>query len=186
MFENLIVLPEGQIGIDLRKAFAKDEQAEVVLAGLLQDATNPRIDDAPEIELKAPVRLRGTVFGKKIETEEDEQEIVRFQKEIEARKKGFPYPFQDEDSEVHIPKMMIYEYPETTPEDARATRLARRSNGRLPAWDRKAPTLPDPEFHYSGETYSLYPFKRKANKVFRVEGLSPFDPAITSLSTRIQ
>lgn len=186
MLENLTLLPDGRVGIDIRASLGKDEQVDTVPAELLGDAAEAEPSVDPEIELKAPLRIRGTVFGKEIETEEDEQEIVRFQKEIEARKNGFPYPLRDDDSEVQIPKMMVYTYPDTTPEDARATRLARRLNGELPAKDRKAVTLPQPEFHFSGETYSLYPLKRKANKVFRVEGISMFDPAIVSLTTRIQ
>lgn len=186
MLKNLTVLPDGQVGIDIPAALQKDNQVDPMPAEMLGDAAEPESSVDPESELKSPRKIRGTVFGKKIETEEDKQEIVRFEKEIEARKNGFPYPLRDDDSEVQIPKMMIYTYPETTPEEARATRLERRLNGKLPAKDRKAVTLPQPEFHFSGEKYSLYPFKSKANKVFRVEGISMFDPAIVSLTTRIQ
>jgi hypothetical protein len=119
-------------------------------------------------------------------TAEDEEQVRRFEKSMEDRKHGFPFPGNFEESEMNTPFFMMTTYPKITPEEARAMRAEYRAKGLLPKKDRTVPKRSEKDFHPSNSKYSVAPHDRKSTKVFRVEGMSPFDSSLPQLAIRIQ
>jgi hypothetical protein len=190
MLKNIVITPGGQMGVDI--AAVLREEKEQQLAQNRSASTNPANVDpqpsSPSVDAGAVERPRPKmkIWGKETMTAEDEENVHRFEKAMEDRKHGFPFPGNFEESEMNTPLFMVTTYPEITPEEARAKRAEYRAMGRLPAKDRTIPVRSEEDFHLSNLKYSATPFDRKRTKVFRVEGMSLFDPALSNLAIRIQ
>src|SRR5258705_289804 len=182
MLENIVFTPEGQMCVDIGAVLEEErEQTSVANRPAL---TNPKsVEPQPSVSsvnagaMERP-RPKTKMWGKETMTAEDEEQVRRFEKAIEDRKHGLPFPGNFEESEMNTPFFMITTYPDTTPEEARAKRAEYRAKGQLPKKDRTVPERSEKDFHSSNSKYSVTPWDRKPTKVFRVEGMSPFDSSL--------
>jgi hypothetical protein len=190
MLKNLVITPEGQMCIDLGAVLGEEREQRSV-------ANRPASTNPTSVELQPSVssvnagamerpRPKTKIWGKETMTAEDEEQVRRFEKSMEDRKHGFPFPGNFEESEMNTPFFMMTTYPKITPEEARAMRAEYRAKGLLPKKDRTVPKRSEKDFHPSNSKYSVAPHDRKSTKVFRVEGMSPFDSSLPQLAIRIQ
>jgi len=190
MLKNIVITPDGQMGVDIGAVLGEERKKTSI-------ANRPALTNPTSVEPRPSVssvnvgamerpRPKTKIWGKETMTAEDEEQIRRFEKAMEDRKHGLHFPGNFEESEMNTPLVMVTMYPDITPEEARAKRAEYRAKGQLPKKDRTVPELSEKNFHMSNSKYSVGPWDTRSTKVFRIEGMSPFDPSLTQLAIRIQ
>lgn len=190
MLKNIVITPEGRMGVDIGAVFG--EEMEQTSVANRPASTNPTsVEPQPSVSsvnagaMERP-RPKMKIWGKETMTAEDEEQVRQFEKAMEDRKHGLHIPGNFEESEMNTPFFMVTTFPEITPEEARAKRAEYRAKGQLPKKDRTVPERSEKDFHPSNSKYSVTPWDMKPTKAFRVEGMSPFDSSLAQLAIRIQ
>jgi hypothetical protein len=207
------VTPDGQLAIDAGK-LSTIKMGSIMKDSLISENSKPKVDekggeydedsDSDGSKQSAPTEIPGETSyagSSKMELPErpklnldywhgTEEEAVEAMNMIERRHKDparkFYHPTREEESDVFAGPLLITELKTLTPEQMRAERQRLREKGVLPQINPSKPCLSEFDFTFSDKQKTPGGPRQKANKKFRIEGMSMFDPMIVRIATRLQ